>query len=41
MTLDPPFLQERRQFLGFVWGRERLPRDTTGLQLEVCRVFFL
>lgn len=35
-TLEEFSNQERKQFLGFVWGRERLPRDTSGLQLEVC-----
>lgn len=34
-TLEEFTNEERQQFLGFVWGRERLPRDTSGLQLEV------
>lgn len=34
-TLEEFTNEERKQFLGFVWGRERLPRDTSGLQLEV------
>jgi hypothetical protein len=34
-TLEEFSNEERKQFLGFVWGRERLPRDTSGLQLEV------
>ena len=34
-TLEGFSNEERKQFLGFVWGRERLPRDTCGLQLEV------
>jgi len=34
-TLEEFSNQERKQFLGFVWGRERLPRDTSGLQLEI------
>ena len=34
-TLEAFSNEERKQFLGFVWGRERLPRDTSGLQLEV------
>jgi len=34
-TLEEFSNHERKQFLGFVWGRERLPRDTSGLQLEV------
>jgi len=35
LTLEEFTNEERKQFLGFVWGRERLPRDTSGLQLEV------
>ena len=42
LTLEEFTNEERKQFLGFVWGRERLPRDTSGLQVtQVCSASFV